>query len=318
MTSTRHREAGVGWLRDRSASTRRRLAQYFGRHLLPIRDPDRTAREPTPPRRGHRLPVRVRRVRPPERGGLSAALRARALGGARPRARARTCSSATGVAGRAAGDGGLPAPGFPGRRPARWTRRWRSSARTSLELRQRAVRVKDGTLLAELQIVFVMIDGEGRPTPDPAGDRRRSSAAACRRGRAKLVRHDVGRRHPGRRRARRRPGAPAGARLPAGPLDVGTPGGDADGLAAHRTGPARVRAVGRAGRRLLDGDVCGRPGAPPRPDADRAGGRRRTVDGRLHRLRDAAPSPRSGRGPDPRGHAGRGRHARRAARRARR
>ena len=39
--------------------------------------------------------------------------------------------------------------------------------RTSLELRQRATRVKDGALVAELQIVFVMIDAEGKPTPIP-------------------------------------------------------------------------------------------------------------------------------------------------------
>ena len=39
--------------------------------------------------------------------------------------------------------------------------------RTSLELRQRATRTKDGVLVAELQVVFVMIDGEGKPTPIP-------------------------------------------------------------------------------------------------------------------------------------------------------
>jgi 3-oxoadipate enol-lactonase len=38
---------------------------------------------------------------------------------------------------------------------------------TSLEMRQRAVRVKDGKLLAELHIVFVMIDAEGRPRQLP-------------------------------------------------------------------------------------------------------------------------------------------------------
>jgi len=39
---------------------------------------------------------------------------------------------------------------------------------TSLEMRQRAVRVRDGKLLAELHIVFVTIDKEGRPKPIPA------------------------------------------------------------------------------------------------------------------------------------------------------
>ena len=39
---------------------------------------------------------------------------------------------------------------------------------TSLEMRQRAVRAADGKLLAELYIVFVMIDREGRPKPIPA------------------------------------------------------------------------------------------------------------------------------------------------------
>jgi len=39
---------------------------------------------------------------------------------------------------------------------------------TSLEMRQRAVRVKDEKLLAELHIVFVMVDKDGRPAPVPA------------------------------------------------------------------------------------------------------------------------------------------------------
>jgi YbgC/YbaW family acyl-CoA thioester hydrolase len=39
---------------------------------------------------------------------------------------------------------------------------------SSLELRQRAARARDGQPVAELQIVFVMIDGAGKPTPMPA------------------------------------------------------------------------------------------------------------------------------------------------------
>jgi pimeloyl-ACP methyl ester carboxylesterase len=39
--------------------------------------------------------------------------------------------------------------------------------RTSLELRQRAVAAKDGALVAELDVVFVMIDRSGTPTPMP-------------------------------------------------------------------------------------------------------------------------------------------------------
>jgi 3-oxoadipate enol-lactonase len=39
---------------------------------------------------------------------------------------------------------------------------------TSLEMRQRAVRVGDGKLLAELQILFVMVDRDGKPKPIPA------------------------------------------------------------------------------------------------------------------------------------------------------
>ena len=63
--------------------------------------------------------------------------------------------------------------------------------RTSLELRQRATRIKDGVLVAELQIVFVMIDGEGRPTPIPP------EIATVFGGRVsprpgELVQHDVG------------------------------------------------------------------------------------------------------------------------------
>jgi YbgC/YbaW family acyl-CoA thioester hydrolase len=63
--------------------------------------------------------------------------------------------------------------------------------RTSLELRQRATRVKDGALVAELQVVFVMIDGEGRPAPIPP------EIATVFGGRlsplpGELVQHDVG------------------------------------------------------------------------------------------------------------------------------
>ncbi len=39
--------------------------------------------------------------------------------------------------------------------------------RTSLELRQQARRPNDGTLVAEANLVFVMIDGSGNPTPVP-------------------------------------------------------------------------------------------------------------------------------------------------------
>ncbi len=40
--------------------------------------------------------------------------------------------------------------------------------RTSLELKQRAVRASDGAVVAEAQLLFVMIDDQGRPTPLPA------------------------------------------------------------------------------------------------------------------------------------------------------
>jgi 3-oxoadipate enol-lactonase len=39
--------------------------------------------------------------------------------------------------------------------------------RTSLEMRQRAVRAGDGALVAEVHLVFVMIDGDGKPKPMP-------------------------------------------------------------------------------------------------------------------------------------------------------
>jgi len=39
--------------------------------------------------------------------------------------------------------------------------------RTSVTVIQRAVRASDGVLLAEVRLVFVMIDGEGRPVPVP-------------------------------------------------------------------------------------------------------------------------------------------------------
>jgi 3-oxoadipate enol-lactonase len=63
--------------------------------------------------------------------------------------------------------------------------------RTSFELRQRATRIKDSVLVAELQIVFVMIDSEGRATPIPP------EIATVFGGRVspqpgELARHDVG------------------------------------------------------------------------------------------------------------------------------
>ena len=62
---------------------------------------------------------------------------------------------------------------------------------SSLELRQRATRTRDGALIAELQIVFVMIDNAGKPTPMPA------EVAAAFGGRptarpGDVARHDVG------------------------------------------------------------------------------------------------------------------------------
>jgi YbgC/YbaW family acyl-CoA thioester hydrolase len=62
---------------------------------------------------------------------------------------------------------------------------------TSLEMRQRATRVKDEAVVAELQILFVMINDAGKPTAMPA------EVAAAFGGRpsarpGELVRHDVG------------------------------------------------------------------------------------------------------------------------------
>jgi YbgC/YbaW family acyl-CoA thioester hydrolase len=62
---------------------------------------------------------------------------------------------------------------------------------TSLEMRQRAVAVADGALVAELHIVFVMIDKAGQPTPVP------DEVSSAFGGRVtvptgELVRHDVG------------------------------------------------------------------------------------------------------------------------------
>jgi 3-oxoadipate enol-lactonase len=63
--------------------------------------------------------------------------------------------------------------------------------RTSLEMRQRALGARDGTTVAELQVVFVMIDKAGKSTPVP------DEVASAFGGRAtvavgELVRHDVG------------------------------------------------------------------------------------------------------------------------------
>ena len=61
---------------------------------------------------------------------------------------------------------------------------------TSLEMRQRAVRVRDGKLLAELHIVFVIVGKDGKPKPIPAeiasvfGSRRTHPG--------EMVRHGVG------------------------------------------------------------------------------------------------------------------------------
>jgi len=61
---------------------------------------------------------------------------------------------------------------------------------TSLEMRQRAVRARDGKLLAELHIVFVTIDKEGRPKPIPAEIASIFTPRQSRPG--EVVRHSVG------------------------------------------------------------------------------------------------------------------------------
>lgn len=63
--------------------------------------------------------------------------------------------------------------------------------RTSIELKQHAVRVSDGAVLAEADLVFVMIDGEGRPVAVP------DEMAALFGGRVstrpgEMIRYDVG------------------------------------------------------------------------------------------------------------------------------
>jgi 3-oxoadipate enol-lactonase len=58
------------------------------------------------------------------------------------------------------------APAFPGDRLSVDLHLERLG-RSSVELRQRATRVADGVLLAEAHIVFVMIDGKGRPVAIP-------------------------------------------------------------------------------------------------------------------------------------------------------
>ena len=63
--------------------------------------------------------------------------------------------------------------------------------RTSLELRQRATRARDGALVAELQIIFVMIDGEGKPTPIPPEIATLFGGRPSTRP-GELVRHDLG------------------------------------------------------------------------------------------------------------------------------
>jgi 3-oxoadipate enol-lactonase len=63
--------------------------------------------------------------------------------------------------------------------------------RTSLEVRQRAVGASDGGLVAEVQVVFVMIDKSGKPTPMPdevtSAFGGRTTVPA-----GEMVRHDVG------------------------------------------------------------------------------------------------------------------------------
>ena len=63
--------------------------------------------------------------------------------------------------------------------------------RTSLEMRQRAVSARDGELVAELQVVFVMIDKSGNPMPMPdevtTAFGGRTTVAV-----GEMVRHDVG------------------------------------------------------------------------------------------------------------------------------
>lgn len=64
--------------------------------------------------------------------------------------------------------------------------------RTSMEMRQRAVRVGDNALVAEVQLHFVMVDRSGNPTPVPeeVGALFASPARSTRSG--EVVRHSVG------------------------------------------------------------------------------------------------------------------------------
>ena len=81
-------------------------------------------------------------------------------------------------------------PAFPGDRLA-VDLRLEKLGRTSVALSQRAVRVADGTLLAEVQLTFVMIDAAGRPVAVP------EEVAAVFGGRmssrpGEMLRYDVG------------------------------------------------------------------------------------------------------------------------------
>ena len=67
------------------------------------------------------------------------------------------------------------------------------SGRTSMELRQRAVRVGDGASVAEVQLVFVMVDRSGHPTSVPEEIAALMSGGGPRTTRSgEVVRHDVG------------------------------------------------------------------------------------------------------------------------------
>ena len=225
----------------------------------------------------------MRRLRPPEPGGLPEPVRARALGDARARSRH----------GRLHPPGAWPAvrktvidyhaAAFPGD-VLRFEQTLTHRGRTSFTMRQTARRAP-GRRAHRHRRVRLRLRGPGRPA-DPRA--RRNSARSWSAHRAEPGRHPAGdgeRRQPRRRGAGRRAGGAVRPRVSARPDHLGRPGRRARGLSPNRARPPGHGAERRARPGLWHRDLRRRSrGAARRPRRGR-GRSLRLLDGRIHRVR---------------------------------
>ena len=201
----------------------------------------------------------------------------------------------------------------------------RTSGRTSASRSPDELTTAPGDLRCNMAPPFsTSARRRGRPHAQASGSGRgRAKASQSTRDYTPGARHDsrddgVGAAVAVRGSGGRPPARPA-ARLPADARDVAAAVGvSCARVAIRRPGPAGVRRVGArggrraaaCGRRTFDGRLRGRRDGADRPARAGASGRRGRVDGRVRRVRPAAPARGAALRPRAVGHEGRGRHGR--------